>query len=351
MDLLKYKVKYKIHQSDMSLRGAIATKQSQLNDIMIWLLVSCFFLLLLALPSYAENTPVIRPKIGLALGGGGARGAAHIGILRVFERENIPVDYLVGTSAGAFVAALYAGGVNPDEIEKHVLSGAMKKVYKTDISMVRALFLRLNKVTRIFLGKPFYAGLYNDHRLHNFVDRVISKSDGTIEVAIPLNIIAVDLVTGLPVVIKSGDVGLAVQASTAIPTLRQPIRIGDQLLIDGGVLRNIPVGEAKKMGADIVIAVDVDSKLETTTPQDFKSFEAVITRVITIGLKAQSENILDKADIVIKPDLKGIGILDLDNKNLEEAIKAGEEAAIKKIPEIKKRIQQKTHTMRIADNR
>lgn len=307
-----------------------------------------FFIFLSPFPCLAENQPVVRPKIGLALGGGGARGAAHIGILRVLEKENIPIDYLVGTSAGALIAALYSGGVPPNDIEKHVLSGAIRKVYKTDISIVRALFTHLNKALHTFIGKPFYAGLYNDDKLHNFVNRLISKDDDTIDIEIPLNIIAVDLITGQPVVIKSGDVGLAVKASTAIPALRQPIPIDDHLLIDGGILKNIPVEEAKKMGADLVIAIDVDPKIEISKPEEFKTLEGVITRVINLSLKIQSEQVVSKADIVINPDLTGIGVLNLDKKSLKNAIKAGEEAAIKKIPEIRKKINQKTQTLRVA---
>ena len=301
----------------------------------------------MGLPALAENKPVIRPRIGLALGGGGARGAAHIGVLRVLERENIPIDYLVGTSAGAFIAALYSAGVSVDDLEKYVLSGAIKKVYKTDFSIFRALFIHLNKALHTFFGRPFYAGLYNDHRLHHFVDNVISKSDGTIDLAIPLHIIAVDLITGQPVVIKSGDVGLAVQASTAVPSLRQPIPIHDQLLVDGGVLKNVPVDEVKKMGADLVIAIDVDSKLDVSKPEDFKTFEGVITRVISLGLKAQSEHILEKADVIISPELTGVGIVDLDSKSLLMAIKAGEEEAIKQLPKIRKKIQQKSQMLRV----
>ncbi len=312
--------------------------------------LTLFLLLFTSLPVNAENKPVIRPKVGLALGGGGARGAAHIGVLKVLERENIPVDYLVGTSAGAFIAALYSGGICPDELESYVLSGAIKKVYKTDFSVFRAVFIYLNKIVHTVTGKPFYAGLYNDHKLHHFVNELISKDDGTIEMNIPLHIIAVDLITGLPVVIKSGDVGLAVQASTAIPSLRQPIPIGDQLLIDGGIINNIPVEEAKKMGSDIVIAINVDSKLEESKPQDFKSFEGVITRVINLGLKVQSQCILDKADIIISPDLTGVRILALDKESLSRAIKAGEEETIKMLPKIKKKLKEKDYALRIAEN-
>ena len=321
----------------------------ELKIAIIFLLLTSCLVPPFHFPVLAESTQVVRPKIGLALGGGGARGAAHIGVLRVFERENIPVDYLVGTSAGAFTAALYSGGISPDDIEKHILSGAIQKVYKTDLSMFRAFFIHLNKITHTFFGRPFYACIYNDHRLQHFINQTISKNDGSIELTIPLHIIAVDLITGLPVVIKSGDVGLAVQASTAIPTLHQPIHINDELLVDGGVLKNIPVEEAKKMGSDIVIAVDVDAKLEQTNLNNFRTFQGIITRVISIGLKAQSEHILNKADIVISPDLNGVGILNLDPKSLAKAIKAGEEEAERMLPKIKKRIEEKAYAMRIAE--
>lgn len=299
------------------------------------------------LPCYSESKPVIRAKVGLALGGGGARGAAHIGVLRVLERENIPIDYLVGTSVGSLIAALYSGGISLDEMNRLILSGIIKKLYKTNFSVFRALYNFLNKITSPISKKTLYPGLYNDHKLHNFVDKIISMGEDTINLNIPLNIIAVDLVTGVPVVIESGDVGLAVQASTAIPILRQPIPMNNQLLVDGGVLRNVPVEEARKMGADIVIAVDVDEKQEPYQPQDFKSYTDVISRILQLGLRAQSEFILNDADIVIKPNLKGIGILDLDSESLTKAIKAGEDEATKMIPEIKKKINLRTQALKL----
>lgn len=308
-------------------------------------LTLCLTFYLFVLPSQAENNPVIRPKIGLALGGGGARGAAHIGVLRILEKENIPVDYLVGTSAGALIAALYSGGVNPDELENYVLSGAIENVYRTNFSITRTLFIYINRIVHTVFKRPFYAGLYNDHKLHHFINQALMKNDGTIDLKIPLHIIAVDLVSGQPVVIKSGDVGLAVQASTAIPTLHEPIPINDQVLVDGGVLRNIPVEEAKKMGADIVIAIDVDSKQDNAKKEDFKTFEGIITRVISLGLQAQAAPALEKADIVISPYVKGIGISDIDPKSLTKAIQAGEDETIKMIPKIKKQIEQKTKVL------
>ena len=311
-------------------------------------LILCFFISLS--PVFAEHRPVIRPKVGLALGGGGARGAAHIGVLRALEKENIPVDYLVGTSAGALISALYSGGLSPDEIEQNVLSGVISKVYRTNISVARVMFFHLNRFFKTFIGSPYYAGLYNDHKLRRYINQAISRNDGMIELNIPLHIIAVDLITGLPVVIKSGDVGLAVQASTAIPTLRQPIAINQQLLIDGGVLKNIPADEARKMGADIVIAVDVDGKLDTREAKDFRSFQGVITRIISLGLRAQSENVLAKADIIISPNLTSVGILDLDKESLANAIRVGEEETLKAVPKIKSLLQKKTNLLYFSSN-
>jgi len=318
----------------------------------ILILIVCFSLFLSSavLKASCENKPVIRPKIGLALGGGGARGAAHIGVIKVLERENIPVDYLVGTSAGAFIAALYSGGINPDELENYVLSGAIKKAYNTNFSITRTLFIYLNSIVHTVIHKPFYAGLYNDHKLHHFVNNIISKNYGEINLVIPIHIIAVDLITGHPVVIKSGDIGLAVQASTAIPTLHEPIPINDQVLVDGGILKNIPVEEAKKMGADLVIAVDVDAKTEKVKKEDFRTFEGIIARVINLGLQAQSEHALEKADIIINPYLIGVSTTDLHSKNLIRAIKAGEDETIKAIPLIRKKIEQKTQALTKQSN-
>lgn len=307
-------------------------------------LVFFIFSFYITLPCHSESKPIIRTKVGLVLGSGGARGAAHIGVLRVLERENIPIDYLVGTSVGSLVAALYTGGVSLNEMNELVLSGRLKKLYKTKFSIFRALVNFLDNTIRPVSRKTRYPGLYNDHKLCNFVNKTISMGDGVIDLDIPLTIFAVDLVTGMPVVIESGNVGLAVQASAAIPVLRQPIPINNHLLIDGGVIRDLHVKEARKMGADIVIAVDVDvnEKEEPYKAKDFKSYEDVVNRILQLGLRARSEFILSDTEIIIRPDLKGIDILNLDAENLTKAIKAGEDEATKMIPEIKKKISLRT---------
>ncbi len=311
-------------------------------------LVPFIFSFYATLPCYSESKPVVRPKVGLVLGGGGARGAAHIGVLRVLERENIPIDYLVGTSVGSLVAALYAGDVSLDEMNKLILEGKLKKLYKTKFSTFRALVNFFNKINPVS-KKTCYPGLYSDHKLHIFVDKAIAMGGKTINLTIPLNILAVDLVTGVPVVIESGDIGLAVQASTAIPVLRQPVLINNQLLVDGSIVRTVRVKEARKMGADIVIVVDVDvdEKQEPYKAQDFKSYTDVINRIVQLGLGIQSEVALNDTNIVIKPNLKGIVTLDLGAENLIKAIKAGEDEATKMIPEIKKKINLRTQALKL----
>ncbi|MBI1858944.1 MAG: patatin-like phospholipase family protein [Candidatus Melainabacteria bacterium] len=338
---------YKKDQGQEVINQSFKSKVLCLKSLVLVLLLlfnTCY------LSAFAENKPILRPKIGLVLSGGGARGAAHIGVLRMLEKENIPVDYIVGSSVGALIGALYSGGVSTDELEKYAISGVMNKVYKTDFSVLRIILLPINKFLRTIIGAPFYAGLYNDHRLHNFVNQLVTDSDGNISISIPLHIIAVDLVSGKPVVIESGDIGLAVQASTAIPTLHRPIAYDDKLLIDGSVLKNMPVDEARKMGADIVIAINIDEKLEPKKKEEFRSFEGVITRIITLSLANQSETVLGKADVVIDPNLNGIGVLDLDTVSLSKAIKAGEEAALNAVPRIKEVINSNMQRLLQAKN-
>lgn len=321
-------------------------KTSILLTVFLVLFIFSFYT---TLPCHSEDKPVIRAKVGLVLGSGGARGAAHIGVLRVLERENIPVDYLVGTSVGSLVAALYAGGVSVDEMNELILNGTLKKLYKTKFSFFRAVVNFLDKIRNPISKKTRYPGLYNDHKLCNFVNKTISMGEGTINLDIPLNIFAVDLITGVPVVIESGDIGLAVQASAAIPILRQPIPMNDHLLVDGGVIRSIHVEEARKMGADIVITVDVDvnEKQEPYKAQDFKSYEDIINRILQLALRARSEFILSDTEIVIKPNLEGIDILDLGAENLTKAMKAGEDEATRIIPEIRKKFNLKTQALKL----
>lgn len=298
------------------------------------------------LPCYSESKPVIRAKVGLALGGGGARGAAHIGVLKVFEEENIPVDYIVGTSVGSLVGALYAGGLTPKEIEDLILSSTIKKIYKTRFPIFRTLLLPFTKLIYKIGKKDYYAGLYGDFKLKNYVNSAITERQGILMTQMPFSAVSVDLVSGDRVILDIDDIGLAVQASTAIPGLRKPIRYEDKLLVDGVVIDNVPVEEACKQHSDIIIVVDIDLK-GICSCADFNTYEKVLTRAFNINLIDQSKSKLKWADIVIAPEVSSIRVLDFDKATLLSAIKAGEEAAKEMIPEIKKKINLRTQALKL----
>ena len=180
-----------------------------------------------------------RPIVGLALSGGGARGLAHIGVLKVLDREGIPVDLLAGTSAGGVVAALRALGMSPGEMEER---GFWLGRWRNLVQLVDRADSRMG----LFSAQKV-ADLLHRH----FGDKTFADLD------IPLALVAVDLETGEEVVLQEGLVLDGLRATTAYPGVFEPVRIGERLLVDGGVLNNLPCDVARSMGADVVIAVDI----------------------------------------------------------------------------------------------
>ncbi|NIO68755.1 MAG: patatin, partial [Anaerolineae bacterium] len=184
-------------------------------------------------------------KIGLALGGGGARGAAHVGVLRVLEREGIRPDYVVGVSAGSVVGAGYCAGMSVAEMEE------------------LALDLQWSKLGRIVRPR---LGFFDSQRLESYVTEVIGDFQFA-DLAIPFSAVAADILTGQLVVLKEGSVAWAVRASCALPGIFTPVERGDQLLVDGGTINNLPVSVAQEMGADYIIAVDLLPPLQAGHPR------------------------------------------------------------------------------------
>ena len=180
-----------------------------------------------------------RPLVGLALSGGGARGLAHIGVLRVLERENIPVDFLAGTSMGGIIAAGYAAGLAPDALEQEALS----------VTRTRRL---------LRLMDPTFAkgGLMQGQRLLAYFEQLFSEQKFA-DLRLPLALVAVDLNTSQEIVLRDGLVALAVRATMAVPGFFMPVETNNMHLVDGGVLNNMPVDVAREMGAEVVIAVDI----------------------------------------------------------------------------------------------
>jgi NTE family protein len=252
------------------------------------------------------------PRVALVLGGGGARGFAHVGVLRVLERARIPVEIIVGSSVGSLVGALYAGPWNAQELE-----GIARRLGRDD-------FFDFGVHPALF-----GTGLASGRRIENFVRENLSE-DRIERLRIPFAAVATDLDSGNPVVLRAGDVARAVRASCAIPGVFEPVRIEGQLLVDGGLVQNLPVKVARDMGADVVIAVDVTAIGAAKAPRNFVE---VILRAVNIVVHAEVEDARRDADVFLAPAVGEVGFIDFDRKL--EAIAAGIASATAALPKIR----------------
>lgn len=275
-----------------------------------------------------------RPKIGLALGGGGTRGAAHIGVLRVLEKEGIPIDCIAGTSIGAIIGGLYCAGASLDDIEEMVAKNTLKKAFFTVPLWFRVAITPVLLVPRAVHRR--YDGLYRGRKFANFLNKSVGQDRQEIEnFKIQFCAVAASLSDGQSHTIKTGNLGKALQASSAIPMLRRPVEIDDDLFVDGGIVNNLPVEEVRAMGADIVIAVNVDEKLNGHDLKQFKKIGSVGNRVINMILCRVDRDQLQSCDILIHPDVNNIGLLSLDKADAYRALNAGKTATQAQISQIK----------------
>jgi NTE family protein len=286
-----------------------------------------------------------RPKIGLALSGGGARGAAHIGVLKVLEEHRVPIDYIAGTSMGSIVGGLYASGMSTDELESVIsevdwADAFVDRIPRKDRSFRRKrdddLYLVKNKPGVAPGGFRFPPGILDGQK----VDILLKKYTLPVvtvrnfdDLSIPFRAVAADIATGEAVVLDHGDLALAMRASMSIPVVFAPREIDGRLLVDGGVAANLPIDVVRRMGADIVIAVDISTPLAER--EDITSVLAVTDQLLTIltrrNTDEQIESLTDQ-DIFVEPDLGDIETASFDRA--AEAIPAGvtaAEAAIDKL--------------------
>lgn len=290
----------------------------------------------LPLPSSTPALPL--PKIALALGGGGTRGAAQIGVLRVLEREGIHVDMITGTSIGAIIGGLYCAGLSVDEIEEKFRRPYIMKSYMTVPIYVSVAARPLFLMPRLVGWRP-YDGFYFGNKFRNNYRKCLPKDRRNIEdLKIPFTAMTTNLRDGEPYPIDHGDLARAVQASSAIPVLRRPVSFDKEVLVDGCVVMNVPVDEAKKMGADIVIAVPVNERLEKVPGRTFRRVGSVARRVEQIFLARNDAPQLERADVVVHPLTDGIVVTSTSSKDAIQAIKAGEEATILELPLIREKL-------------
>ena len=275
-----------------------------------------------AAPVAAAPAPVPLPprhvKIALALGGGAARGFAHIGVIKALEAQGIVPDIVVGTSAGSVVGALYASGYNGFQLQKIALD-----MDETTISDWAIPFF--SKSSGVLKGEALQA--YVNKAVHN---QPIEK------LKIPFGAVATDLKTGQPILFRRGNTGMAVRASSSVPGVFQPVVIGGRTYVDGGLVAPVPVRFAKEMGAEFIIAVNISSATEA---QATASSMDVLMQTFTIMGQRLNQHELKDADVVITPALGAMGSADFNGRNL--AVLAGEQAAAGVMADLKARLKAK----------
>jgi NTE family protein len=267
-------------------------------------------------PAITHPKPAPRPpRVGLALGGGAARGFAHIGVIQVLEEQGIRPDLVVGTSAGSVVAALYASGHTGAQLA--ALADGMDEATITDWAFPLRGAIR---------GEALAA--------------YIRKNTGgkSIEqMKLPLGVVATDLADGQPILFQRGDVGTAVRASSSVPAVFQPVKIGEREYVDGGLVAPVPVRFAKQMGAEFVIAVDISSP-----PDGAATGDAMRMLLQTFSIMGRSINNFElrEADVVLRPRLNGISSADFAAR--KRSIAAGREIALAMVGELRGKLAART---------
>jgi len=246
-------------------------------------------------------------RIALVLGGGAARGFAHIGVLKILETNHIPIHMIAGTSAGSFVGSLYAYGFNAYQLQKI------------------ALGLERGDIADFTIPDN---GFIKGDLLEDYVNRML-RNTSMEKLRIPFYAIATEVPNGKETVFATGNTGKAVRSSCSIPGVFNPVRIGDKMYVDGGVVSPIPVDAARRLGADVVIAVDISSDLDTSQPSG--TIETILQSINIMSSKI-SVSQLSRADVVIRPLVGHIGSADFTMRN--EAIIEGEKAALQVLPKI-----------------
>jgi NTE family protein len=288
------------------------TPQSALARCICGLLVG-----LLAACSHVPPSPepvapsVTRPRLALVLGGGAARGFAHIGVIQALEEAGIKPDMVVGTSAGSLVAALYASGKGGAELQRIALG-------MDEISIADWTIPLLNR------------GLLRGEALSRFVSTQVGGR--TIEqMVLPLGIVATDFQSGAGVLFRRGDVATAVRASSAIPGLFAPVRIGNVEYVDGGLVSPVPVPQAREMGAQVILAVDV-----STSPEQGKTattLEMILQTTSIMGRTINTYALQGQDVVVVRPSLAGHKSTDFSNR--QQLVDAGRHAMQQSLPKLK----------------
>lgn len=304
----------------------------------IALLIIAFFI---AGNSFSQELKQPRPKIGLVLSGGGAKGFAHIGVLKVLEQAGVKIDYIGGTSMGAVVGGLYASGYNAnqldsifratnfDELIKDFIPRSSKNFYEKRNDELYAFVLPFNHF-KIGVPTALSKGMYNYNLLNRLTKNVRHVRDFN-ELPTPFLCIASNIETGEEVVLNKGYLPQAMLASAAFPTLFSPVEIDGKLLLDGGVTNNYPIDAVRKMGADIIIGVDV--QYELLDRKNLKEATKILFQITNLQSAEKMKGKIKDTDIYIKPEIEKYSVISFEEGN--EIVKNGEEAAFAVYEKIK----------------
>lgn len=284
-----------------------------------------------------------RPKVGVVLGGGGAKGAAHLGVLKYLEEMGVPVDYVAGTSMGSIMAGLYAMGYSPDEladiianinwneyignqIDRNVMSHEVRKRRETTLFSVPFSLesLMSAQANSSFMNELPSAYVNNSSLINLFNGLCIGYQEEMDfnDLPIPFACVATDMVTGEEVVLRSGNVSTAMRASMAIPGVFSPVVVGDMVLVDGGLVNNFPADVLRAMGADIIIGVEI-TKDKRFTADDLKSLPQLMGKLLTNTTSAKRSENRMLCDIYIVPDVSGYGMLSFDHDAIDTLVNRG----------------------------
>ncbi len=261
----------------------------------------------------AVTVPKRPPKIGLALGGGAARGFAHVGVIQVLEEAGLRPQFVTGTSAGSLVAAIYASGKSPTQLQQ--VAETMEEAAIAD-----------------WILPIFNRGMLRGEALARYVNTQVGGA--LIETfPIPLGIVATDLHSGQAILFQRGDTGTAVRASSAVPAVFQPVKIGEREYVDGGLVSPVPVRFARQMGAELVIGVDISAD-----PQGNRANDTLQILLQTFAIMGKSINTyeLKEADVVVRPALSGTGSADFSSRR--RSIEAGRAAMLVALPALRSKM-------------
>lgn len=321
-----------------------------------FILILLIFNLLFFYSQVKENLKIpANPKIGLSLSGGGAKGFAHVGVLKVLDSLGVKVDYISGTSMGAIVGGLYASGYTGKDIEKIVLETDFYNLISNQNNRAESSFFDKNvdkyilkvpvKKGKVTLPSSFSSGQKNIYLLKELFKNVANINDFS-NLPIPFMCVATNLESGSTKVFEKGDISEAIMASSAFPSLMDPVKIGDSIYVDGAMTVNFPSEFLKKKGIDIVIGVDLNQGL--SKKDNINGIVDILNQVIDFGIVKETQNQKKFTDVYIHPILGELGVTSFDEK--EKILKLGFDEAMKYVDFFNKLPKKKYENLRAPIN-